>query len=162
MRAIVMSDSHGMGDRLKWLLMDAWRQAGPEPIDFYIHCGDGGEELEDLRQMILQRDPKASLCVVKGNCDFFSDAPLFAVLTIGGLRVFVTHGHMQRVKSGLMNLGYAAEERGCDIALYGHTHQAAMENGRALMVNPGAAMDGRMALLQVTEGKPHVRLLRVE
>lgn len=156
-----MSDSHGMGERLKWQLTEAWRKAGPDPIDFYIHCGDGGEELEDMRQMIMQRDPHAAICVVKGNCDFFSDAPLFAVLNMGGVRVFVTHGHMQRVKSGLMNLGYAAEERGCDIALYGHTHEAAMENGRALMINPGAALDGRMCLLEIVGGKPRVDLMKL-
>lgn len=147
MRALIMSDSHNVGLRLRNTLEEAWKQAGPGPIDWYIHCGDGGEELEDLRELIVTRDPRANFCVVKGNCDFDSELPAFAVILMGGMRVFVTHGHLYRVKSGLMPLGYAAEERGCEIALYGHTHEANLEMGRVLMLNPGCAADDRMALL---------------
>ena len=161
MRALVMSDSHGMGEDLKWTIADAWQQAGPQPIDWYIHCGDGCEDLERVKDVIAARDPRACFCAVRGNCDFGTNVPASAEITVGGLRVFVTHGHYYHVKSGLMNLNYAAEERGCDIVLYGHTHVPDMEMGQALLVNPGAAMDGRMALLEVTDGKPRVRLLRL-
>lgn len=109
MRAIVMSDSHGMGTDLRWTLADAWQQVGPEPIDWYIHCGDGCEDLEAVKDAIVSRDPHASFCVVRGNCDYGSERPPFAVIVIGGVRVFVTHGHLYHAKSGLMQLSYAAE-----------------------------------------------------
>ena len=161
MRALIMSDSHGMGIDLKWTLLQAWKQAGDGPIDWYIHCGDGCGDLDAVKDAIVARDPRACFCAVRGNCDFDTDVPAAAAIVIGGVRVFVTHGHLYHVKSGLMQLGYAAEERGCDIVLYGHTHVPDIEMGRALMINPGSAMDNRMALLDIVDGKPHARLLRL-
>ena len=160
-RLLVMSDTHGEGDGLRYLLEAAWRQIGKKPIDCYVHCGDGIGDLEGCIDLIRARDPGAELCMVRGNCDFSADAPDFAVLTMGGARIFVTHGHRYHVKGGLMNLDYAAEERGCSIALYGHTHIADMENGRVLMINPGCTADRRMALLELEDGKPHVNLMRL-
>ena len=160
-RALIMSDTHGEGDNLRYLLDDAWKQTGPGPIDHYVHCGDGVNDLVRMEPYILVRDPRASFHTVRGNCDFMSDEPDFAVFTMEGVRIFVCHGHRYRVKSGLITLGYAAEEQGCTLALYGHTHIPDMENGRVLMINPGCTQDRRMALLEIDEGKPHVRLLRL-
>jgi len=162
MRALVFSDSHGMGDEILWLLEDAWKRTGNQPIDWYIHCGDGLSDFERLKEYAVRHDPHANFCAVRGNCDFgWSDYPATAQITIGGVQVFVTHGHHYHVKSGLMNLDYAAEERGCSIALYGHTHVANMETGRALLLNPGSAADSRVALLEITAGVPHATLLRL-
>ena len=51
------------------------------------------------------------------------------------------------------------EEAGCQIALYGHTHCPDVETRRTMMVNPGAACNGQLALLEVEDGRPRVSLL---
>ena len=161
-RALVMSDTHGEGDGLRYLLDEAWKQTGNVPIDAYIHCGDGVGDLERQMDYIRARDPGAMFCMVRGNCDFGEDSvPGMAVIRLGGARIFVTHGHYYHVKSGLTALGYAAEENGCAIALYGHTHIPSMDIGRVLLVNAGCTADRRMALLTVEDGVPHVDLLRL-
>ena len=33
-----------------------------------------------------------------------------------------------------------------------------MDMGRTLMINPGSAQDGRIAFLEVNEGKPRIQL----
>ena len=61
---------------------------------------------------------------VRGNCDFGSDLPLTGEFTAQGVKIFYTHGHYYGVKSGLYTLACAARERGAQVALYGHTHNA--------------------------------------
>ena len=57
-----------------------------------------------------------------------------------GLSVFCCHGHRYGVKSGLARLAARAKELGCEVALYGHTHRAAVEEvDGVLCVNPGSA-----------------------
>ncbi len=43
-------------------------------------------------------------------------------ITLLGKKIFLTHGDLYGVKYGTERLGYAAEERGADIVLFGHTH----------------------------------------
>ena len=73
------------------------------------------------------------------------------------MRVFLTHGHLFGVKSGLDTLAAAAKDMGAQLALFGHTHQALLEerNGVTLL-NPGAA--GRFgrssyAVVELANGK---------
>ena len=40
-----------------------------------------------------------------------------------GHRFFCTHGHLYSVNYGIDTLVYAAEEKNCDIVLFGHTHR---------------------------------------
>jgi aspartate-semialdehyde dehydrogenase len=48
---------------------------------------------------------------------------------------------------------------GVDIALYGHTHRANVEYTQPWMINPGAAQDDCCALLEIENGKPHVKMI---
>lgn len=158
MRALVMSDSHGSIDTLRWLLDKCWQRVGP--VDAYIHCGDGARDFEALQGLMLDRDANAALYSVRGNCDFLgADLPGVLAAPFGGAKLLITHGHLYRVKSTLYLLDEAAEEHGCAIALYGHTHEPLVETRRTLMINPGSAADGRMALLEVTDGRPRVNLM---
>ena len=45
-----------------------------------------------------------------------------AVFPLCGHRFFCCHGHRYHVNYGIQTLSCAAYEKGCDIALYGHTH----------------------------------------
>ena len=72
------------------------------------------------------------------------------------------HGDRYGVKSSLSRLSYRAEELSCGCALFGHTHRAFSGYvGRALLINPGALMDGRYAVLNVEDGRVVPKLLRL-
>ena len=75
--------------------------------------------------------------VVAGNNDFFGGQSEF-VLDVEGRRIFACHGHRYGVKSGTDRLVRAAKEKLCDVALFGHTHEAfAGEEEGVLLINPG-------------------------
>ena len=61
------------------------------------------------------------------------------------MTAFITHGHLYGVKYGrLDSLVYAAMEQGAKIAMFGHTHEADIEEmGGVKIINPGTAGSGR-------------------
>lgn len=158
MRCIVLSDSHGQDGNVRWMLEQCWKTAGP--VDCYIHCGDGAYDFQRLENFIRARDEHAAMYNVRGNCDFgIPELKEREILSLGGARVLVTHGHFYHVKSTLTYLDNASREHDCSIVLFGHTHQPTMEMRHALLINPGSAADGRMALLEINDGNPRVNLL---
>ena len=159
MRAVIMSDSHGDIYRLRMTIEGVWQQVGR--VDAYIHLGDGALDFQDLESTLLGRDPQAALYQVRGNCDWsVSDVPARQLIWLDDLKVLICHGHHYNVKSGLYELDEAADANGCALALYGHTHEPAMDFRRAMLVNPGSAHDGNIALLETVPGQlPKVRLL---
>ncbi len=159
MRALILSDIHGETTTLRWLLEEVWKQVGP--IDAYICLGDGIRDFENVEAFIRNRDEHATMYAVKGNCDFLPGAPDRLVIRLGGLKIYMTHGHIHRVKSGLDYLYSAARAEEADIALYGHTHRANVEYTTPWLINPGAAKDDCCALLEITNGKPHVKLINL-
>ncbi len=158
MRALVMSDIHGDDFTLRWMLEQAWKFTGP--VDAYICLGDGAHDFQRLESFIRRHDEHALMYCVRGNCDFTAgDLPERMIIAFGGANIFLTHGHYYHVKSTLSSLRDAAQEANCSIALYGHTHRADVDTSGPLLINPGAAKDGRLALLAVSNGKPLVKLL---
>ena len=124
-----------------------------EAIELHPECktvfflGDGARHIDALAAAY----PDKAFVSVRGNCDTFLDGvgETETVLEIASHRIFLCHGHTRDVKYTLLRLLYAAKEKNCDIALYGHTHIAKeeydAENGIYLL-NPGsigAPRDGR-------------------
>ena len=158
-RALILSDIHGETTTLRWLLEEVWKQVGP--IDAYICLGDGVRDFDNAEAFIRQRDEHATMYAVRGNCDFTAAHPDRLVIHLGGLKIYLTHGHIHRVKGGLDYLRSAAREAGAVIALYGHTHRANVEYTTPWMINPGAAENDCCALLEIENGKPHVELINL-
>ena len=158
-RALILSDIHGETTTLRWLLEEVWKQVGP--IDAYICLGDGVRDFDNAEAFIRQRDEHATMYAVRGNCDFTAAHPDRLVIHLGGLIIYLTHGHIHRVKGGLDYLRSAAREAGADIALYGHTHRANVEYTTPWLLNPGAAENDCCALLEIDNGKPHVKLINL-
>lgn len=86
--------------------------------------------------------------MVKGNCDD-SSCGLFGDIVIngipGGHKIFLTHGHRYQVKSDHSVLAAVAKAKGCDIAIFGHTHMFCNEYHFGVhLLNPGALHFGYM------------------
>ncbi len=156
MRILFVSDSHGDCSGIK---LAAERLMLAAPLDAALHLGDGAADFVSLTAWFQRRNPNIILQGVRGNCDFSGGMPEEAEVSLGGVRIFMTHGHRFYVKSSLDWLDEEAKSRGCAIALFGHTHQSAMEIKRTLLLNPGSVSDGRFGLLEIENGRPRVQLL---
>lgn len=133
MNAAVFSDTHGNTARMA----AAVRETRP---DLIIHLGDCERDTQILRREF----PEIPLCSVCGNCDFAAQAPTAGVAELGPVKAFLTHGHLYNVDWNVDSLVYAAQEQGCRLALYGHTHRPdSQELGGVKVVNPGTAGQGR-------------------
>ena len=131
MKVLVVSDSHGKVDNL----IRAVELTHP---DYVLHLGDCQRDLEKLRQAF----PVLPMEGVPGNCDYGSCDQPERLLEIGGVRIFMLHGHTRNVKSSPMSALYAAKEYGAQVLLFGHTHVPLVDNdGSLLTLNPGAAGD---------------------
>ena len=127
---VVLSDSHGRRKNVEKLL----------PLfaenDYIVHLGDGSGDMRE----ILHTYPEKTY-ILKGNCDF-SLGMEETVIEAEGVRIFCCHGHKYGVKQGLARLAERAARSDCTVALYGHTHIAAVEEeSGVLCVCPGAAGD---------------------
>lgn len=114
MKILVFSDSHG-----KFINMQKAIDMHPD-AQYLLHLGDGTADLDDINTV------NKKIYTVNGNFEdsFFSAQKglPFQCVEIEGKRIFMCHGHRQRVSYGLQNLCYNALENDADVALYGHTH----------------------------------------
>lgn len=134
MRLLVISDSHRGGGTVDRIIR---REPGAKEIFF---LGDLVSDIEDLVREYTDR----RFHIVRGNCDFTADFPLFDIVKVGGVNVFMTHGHTYNVKYGTDGLAGAARRAGCAIALYGHTHIPYIKYESGLyIVNPGSVTRSR-------------------
>ena len=143
-RAAVFADTHSNTAGM----IEAVRRCRPDVI---VHLGDYERDSECLRQTF----PDIPLYCVRGNCDIAAVSPDTDVVPLGPVKAFITHGHIYDVNWGTDRLVYAAQEQGCKIAMYGHTHEAEYEEaGGVKIINPGTAGKGRFptwALVEVLE-----------
>ena len=123
---VVLSDTHRNLDPL-----DKIARVLAE-CDYIIHLGDMASDAREIARLYPEKT-----FVIAGNNDFYGGESEI-VLDVEQRRIFACHGHRYGVKHGTEELVAAARERGCDIALYGHTHEADVhEEEGVLVVNPG-------------------------
>ena len=131
MKILVVSDTHGDCSRV----IDVYRKLMKEsPVDVIVHCGDYAADAKELRARL-----GAHVARVRGNCDgAFSDSDWSVLETEAG-NFLITHGHMERVDSGMQNIYYKALENDCVGAFFGHTHRASYtEMDDLVLMNPGS------------------------
>jgi len=131
MKILVLSDSHGSTAVMRTVIQKFEKDAGA-----VIHLGDFFIDA-------IRNKPECSLHFVRGNCDGSSydgaEVPTEKVVDIGGIKIFMTHGHRYGVKYGMDRLVYAALEREADVCLYGHTHAPAVFREEGIIyMNPGS------------------------
>ena len=104
---VVISDTHGSipDNEILWEAFDN--------ADCIFHLGDGRNEIAKLREIY-----KGKFYFVYGNCDGMS-SNLEQVVEIEGVKIFLTHGHNYKVKSGDVLLQLRGEELG---AAYSQNH----------------------------------------
>lgn len=144
MKILVFSDSHKSLEKME----EAIEKHSTDRIIFLGDCTEDGEAMKRFF-------PSKTIMIIKGNNDRFSEFPEKIICEFEGHKILCCHGHIQRVKSGLLRLKYEAKAENCDIALFGHTHlQFAEEDDGILFLNPGAVgFSGKYALLTLENGK---------
>lgn len=127
MKLLVFSDSHGA--------VDCMAQAVDlEHPDQILHLGDLVRDAERLADWY----PDIPLVNVCGNCDGWCNTPDERLITAGGRRLLLTHGHTYRVKAGPELAVEAARAKGAEVLLFGHTHRPLCEcRGGLWVMNPG-------------------------
>lgn len=113
MKLLVLSDTHGERHRVSRIL-----EKMHDSCDMVVFLGDGENDMDVIRE----RYPSLPVEMVSGNCDWNSVLPSSKVIEVEGVRIFICHGHLQGVKGGVGRLRSAAAEKGCSLAMYGHTH----------------------------------------
>lgn len=145
MRILAFSDTHGrIGDCIK--VLNTVRG-----VDMVLHAGDRAADAEAL----AQRFSSIEFWYVSGNNDFYSNAPKNRIIDAGGVKIFLTHGHYERVKRDFSALAAKARLAGADLAIFGHTHipYYGYENGMRLL-NPGTFgySPKSYAVIEITSG----------
>ena len=127
MKFLVISDTHGSYEKAVDLINKG-------NYDAVIHLGDLVRDAEAIRERT-----GAWVIGVAGNMDGDFSPRNYKVLKTEFGRILLVHGHREKVKSGLTNLCYRAEELDGRAVFFGHTHQAFYEEeGELVLLNPGS------------------------
>lgn len=124
--------------------------------DAVVHLGDHYDDA----QALCEEYPHIPFHMVAGNCDRYRcppDAREMLCYTIGGVMIYMTHGHTLHVKSGIGGLIAEARRYGAKLALYGHTHRMdlqQLDDGMWIM-NPGAcgSFGGSAGVVKIDQGR---------
>ena len=149
MKILIVSDTHRQNGNY-------FKVVEQQRPDLVIHCGDV-EGCED----ILTESAGCPVRIVPGNNDFFSMLDREREIEIVGHKILLTHGHYYGVSMGPEGLADEARSRGCDMAMFGHTHKPFLgEIGGVMVLNPGSLsyprQEGRRPsymIMTVEEGK---------
>ncbi|UTC53039.1 YfcE family phosphodiesterase [Treponema sp. OMZ 803] len=168
---LLLSDTHGAVDAVQWILSNF-----SEECQACLFAGDGAQDI-----ITVVREATTGLITVppviimaQGNCDsqlyppIFPDSenpkpfglPVYQQKTIAGQQILLAHGHLHHVELDGRKLSMTAENLGCTIAVYGHTHIQSIECfGGVTAVNPGSPLRprgksyGGFALLSLRTGQ---------
>lgn len=112
MKILVISDTHRQINSV----LNVMRSI-PD-ITNVIHLGDMVRDADDIQEYF----PDKIYHKIQGNNDMLSFAKPDMLLNLCGHNIFATHGHGYGVKGSYVNLAGKASALGCDIAVFGHTH----------------------------------------
>ncbi len=144
MKLLILSDSHSALSFMRWCI------TAYEP-DVVIHLGDHYDDGTAMAEAF----PAIRFYQVPGNCDRYRydlNVPHTLVETVGGVKLFMTHGHLHGVKHSLGRLISDAAAVGAKAALFGHTHTSYCQQEDGLwIVNPGSCgyYGGSAALMTI-------------
>ena len=149
MKILVLSDSHSALSFMRRCI------AAVKP-DHVVHLGDHYDD----GVAMAEENPHIRFHQVPGNCDRYRcdpGLPQAMCYDIGGVRFFMTHGHLHGVKSDIGRLLADARKNIARAVLYGHTHQKqCYQDADGLWVlNPGTCgtYGGSAGVIEVQDNK---------
>ncbi|MDR0248794.1 MAG: YfcE family phosphodiesterase [Oscillospiraceae bacterium] len=141
LKLLVLSDSHNRINLMS-------RAAEREKPDAVAHLGDHIADAHRLKAVM----PDTAFYMVSGNCDFAPGKTAELTVTLDGVTIYMTHGHIHGVKSSLDGLISCARKNGADLALYGHTHIPLLQSAGKLRVMCPGQMERHGANQSATYG----------
>ena len=124
----VLSDTHGDFRRIQYCV-PTLREA-----DMLIHAGDFFEDAQHIGDLLRLRS-----IGVTGNCDYMVRGPSEEMLTLDNKRIYVTHGHLYRVKTELSSLIVRSKSLRAHVTVFGHTHTPTIFRKEGILfLNPGS------------------------
>ena len=157
MKVLILSDSHQ-----HIAFMQSCVET--EKPDVILHLGDYYGDGEKLHELF----PEIPMYQVPGNCDenrCSEYVSCILVPQIGGVRIYMTHGHLHHVKLQRFSLIRAASQTGAQAVLYGHTHEPEcrqLSDGMWIM-NPGTCgyFHSSAGIMEIQDGKiADMRIIR--
>lgn len=148
-KILVLSDSHsGLS-----FMRECIRSVKPDAI---VHLGDYYDDGEQMHE----ENPQIPLYQVPGNCDRYRCPPFareILIPIVGGVMLYMTHGHRHNVKMTKTQLLRDARAAGAAAVLYGHTHIADchQEDDGLWVLNPGScgSWGGSAGLIEIENRK---------
>ena len=177
---LLLSDTHGAVDAVRWIL-----SAFSEEFQACLFAGDGAQDIITVvREAASGRITIPPVIIMaQGNCDsqlyppIFPDGanqkpfglPVYQQKMIAGQQILLAHGHLHHVELDGRKLSMTAENLGCTIAVYGHTHIQSIEGfGCVTAINPGSPLRprgksyGGFAILSINNTKKTPNLTAAE
>ena len=177
---LLLSDTHGAVDAVRWIL-----SAFSEECQACLFTGDGAQDIITVvREAAAGRITIPPVIIMaQGNCDSQLYPPVFPGCEnpkpfglpvyqqkmIAGQQILLAHGHLHHVELDGRKLSMTAENLGCTIAVYGHTHIQSIEGfGCVTAINPGSPLRprgksyGGFAILSINNTKKTPNLTAAE
>ena len=143
MRILVLADSHG-----DYFTMQKIIKAQPD-AEAVIFLGDGHMDFERCKHLLEGK----RIYAVKGNNDSGCDYPKNQIVTIGGIKIYITHGQDELVKSTFSRLIGVTRDNDCKLALYGHRHQQREDYSDGVkLFSPGAIQNDEYGVIDIIDG----------
>lgn len=126
-RIMIVSDTHGSNMYLNKALEEIGN------FDLFLHLGDlQGSEY------FIETFVESSKEMIAGNNDYYVRYPQEKIIEVAGHRIWMTHGHLYQVYTGVSVLRENAIKKGVDMVLFGHTHEPYLEKEEIIILNPGS------------------------
>jgi putative phosphoesterase len=133
MKIVVFSDAHGNSEIIDHIL------AFNKDADYVISLGDA----EVTEEFLVERD----IIMIKGNSRRDPGFVYQRDFEVEDKRIYLTHGHKQKVNKGIDNLVKETVHGNYDCVLYGHTHIAKKDViMKTHFINPGSCVSPRNML----------------
>ena len=145
MKLMFASDIHGSAYYCEKML-ECYRREQAERLwilgDILYHGprNDLPKEYAPKKVIVMLNEIKEEICAVRGNCDTEVDQMVlefpiladYSLLSVDGLRLYATHGHVYNEQHMLPLMSG-------DILINGHTHiYEAKKSGEHVILNPGS------------------------
>jgi len=124
---LILSDVHGYHERMTKILHH-------ETFDLAISLGDSELSIQEMNPFDI---------VIHGN-HLFDLGEAYQVLDIESFKLYLTHGHFEKVHLNDQGLIQKMQQLNCDLVFHGHTHVSRVkEVPRGYIINPGAVSHSR-------------------